>query len=395
MQLMIGGSDLLESISSNGAIDEELLVESRRILLAKHLIKCLRLQRKRNGMPVLKLLSLTDTLADERRREQEEEAAQRLKDVAARKSASQAKRIKEKEENLQKQRLQTKSFVDEETGETKQMFNKEEPDTRDNWEIAAEFINNSWKEGIDVDGHSIVVTAAAVNAALAGGMGNRNDLWSSESELDFSDEEIDMSRSDLRLIVTVYSPELAETASATVPTIVISQLLGAPLEHLEKDVLEKGLSQLMKYADIQITDDSKTQELLTAEKGESYKARDVDDIRQAQEKQKLRNMLEKDGKESRERTASTTSSAQSDEYGMPAALEPRLTFAIDPQLPPRKRKEFKKAGTVKVSSSPGMPTIFHRAMRIQVSFILFFNKNQFFFILLILLFLFHIFSHLN
>ena len=63
MQMLIGGSALLDSISSSGAIDEELLVESRRVLLAKHLIKCLRLQRKRNGKPVLKLLSLTETLA--------------------------------------------------------------------------------------------------------------------------------------------------------------------------------------------------------------------------------------------------------------------------------------------------------------------------------------------
>lgn len=91
-------------------------------------------------------------------------------------------------------------------------------------------------------------------------------------------------------------------------------------------------------------------------------------------KEKLRNMLSKDEKESRQRTASTTSSAQSDEYGMPTALEPRLTFSIDPQLPPREKKEFEKAGTVKISSSPGMPTvstvgvqIFHRAMRIHVS----------------------------
>ena len=35
MQLLIGGSALLESISSSGAIDEELLVESRRLLLGK------------------------------------------------------------------------------------------------------------------------------------------------------------------------------------------------------------------------------------------------------------------------------------------------------------------------------------------------------------------------
>ena len=241
MQLMIGGSDLLESISSSGAIDEELLVGSRRILLAKHLIKCLRLQRKRKGMPVLKLLSLTETLADERRREQEEEAAQRLKDVSARKNASQAERVKKKEEEMQRTRMRTESVVDEDTGETKQIevVQEEEIDTREKWQIAADYVNRTWKEGVDVHGHSIVVTASAVNVATLGKTGNINELWSSESEIDFDgDEEIDMSRSELRLMVTVYSPELAETASATVPTVVISQLLGAPLEHLDAAALE-------------------------------------------------------------------------------------------------------------------------------------------------------------
>jgi hypothetical protein len=75
----------------------------------------------------------------------------------------------------------------------------------------------------------------------------------------------------------------------------------------------------------------------------------------------------------REHTASTASSTGTDEYGMPQALEPRLTFAIDPQLPPREKKPFEaEAGKVKISASPGMPTvstvgvqIFHRAMRIH------------------------------
>jgi hypothetical protein len=234
-----------------------------------------------------------------------------------------------------------------------------------------------------------VVTASAINAALAkGGVGNRNELWSSESELDFSDQEIDMSRSELRLVVTVYAPALAETASATVPTLVVSQLLGAPLEHLEEGVLAKGLATLMKYADIRVRDDDKTAALVVAESaangtngtkgsgGGSGRARDVDERRQAQEREKLREMLtrEQSSREhTREHTASTASSTGTDEYGMPQALEPRLTFAIDPQLPPREKKPFEaEAGKVKISASPGMPTvstvgvqIFHRAMRIH------------------------------
>jgi len=205
------------------------------------------LQRKRNGSPVLKLLSLTETLADERRRTQEEEAAQRLLDVSARKNASQAERIKKKEEQAQKERSSSSlgalgalgtlgTLGGEEgggTGGRGGMGADVEPDLRPRWEVVADLINSAWKEGIEVDGHSIVVTASAINAALAkGGVGNRNELWSSESELDFSDQEIDMSRSELRLVVTVYAPALAETASATVPTLVVSQLLGAPLEHL-------------------------------------------------------------------------------------------------------------------------------------------------------------------
>ena len=51
---------------------------------------------------------------------------------------------------------------------------------------------------------TLIVTASAVNANTVKGAMNRNELWSSESELDFSDEEIDMSRS-VRLMVTVYS----------------------------------------------------------------------------------------------------------------------------------------------------------------------------------------------
>ena len=43
--------------------------------------------------------------------------------------------------------------------------------------------------------------------------------------------------------------------------------------------------------------------------------------------------------------------AGTDEYGMPQALEPRLTFAIDPQLPPREKKPFEaEAGKVKISA---------------------------------------------
>ena len=371
MQLMIGGSDLLESISSSGAIDEELLVESRRMLLAKHLIKCLRLQRKRKGMPVLKLLSLTDTLADERRREAEEEATQRLKDVSARKQQSMAARVKKKEEEMQRQRMRTESVVDEETGETKEvaLAMEEEVDDREKWMIAADFVNRQWKEGVDVHGHSIVVTASAVNVATLGKTGNINELWSSESEIDFSDEEVDMSRSELRLVVTVYSPELAETASATVPTVVISQLLGAPLEHLERSVLATGLSELMKFADVRVREDDATLALRVAEEGKEEKDRDVDDLRKGMERDRMRDML------SRERTtsAASTATASTDDMGMPQGLEPRLTFSIDPQLPPRERKTFEAAGTVKKSSSPGMPTvstvgeqIFHRAMRIEV-----------------------------
>ena len=372
MQILIGGSDLLESISSSGAIDEELLVGFRRILLAKHLIKCLRIQRRRTGLPVLKLLSLTETLADERRREQEEEAAQRLKDVSERKKSSQDARVKKRE--LEEQRERERSIVDGETGAVvgvKEENEDDAEDLRENWEIAADYVNRKWKEGVDVDGHSIVVTASAVNVAtLKGAMGDRNELWSSESELDFSDDgEVDMSRSELRLMITVYSPELAETASATVPTIVISQLLGAPLEHLEKLKLTKGLAKIMEYADLRVRGDAEEEALVVAEHGEEKKERDVDAIRQGQEREKMRGMLEQ---ERQTRTASTDSS----EFGMPQELEPRMTFSIDPQLAPRVKKEMQStAGEIKKSSSPGMPSvstvgeqIFHRAMRIDVSF---------------------------
>ena len=372
MQILIGGSDLLESISSSGAIDEELLVGFRRILLAKHLIKCLRIQRRRTGLPVLKLLSLTETLADERRREQEEDAAQRLKDVSERKKSSQDARVKKRE--LEEQRERERSIVDGETGAVvgvKEENEDDAEDLRENWEIAADYVNRRWKEGVDVDGHSIVVTASAVNVAtLKGAMGDRNELWSSESELDFSDDgEVDMSRSELRLMITVYSPELAETASATVPTIVISQLLGAPLEHLEKLKLAKGLAKIMEYADLRVRGDAEEEALVVAEHGEEKKERDVDAIRQGQEREKMRGMLEQ---ERQTRTASTDSS----EFGMPQELEPRMTFSIDPQLAPRVKKEMEStAGEIKKSSSPGMPSvstvgeqIFHRAMRIDVSF---------------------------
>ena len=118
----------------------------------------------------------------------------------------------------------------------------------------------------------------------------------------------------------------------------------------------------MKYADIRITENENVSSLLIADNGgvDEFKERDVDDLRQAQEKEKLRTMLSREGGEregERQRTASSTSSAATDDYGMPTSLEPRLTFAIDPQLPPRQKKEFEAAGTVKVSSSPGMPTV--------------------------------------
>ena len=382
MQLMIGGGEMLEAISSNGVVDEELLAESRRELLAKHLIKCLRLQRKRNAPPVLRLLSLTETLKDERRREAEEDAQKRLEEVAARKAKNMQERKNSQEEVDQRQRLLSSVSTDDGQGPSESTsaaiaLLEQEEANKEQWIRAADFVNKHWKEGVEIDGHSLVISAAAVQKSSIPGIGNRNELWSSESELDFSDQEIDPSRSELRLQITVYSPELAETATATVPTIVISQLLGAPLEHLDMPSLEGGLATLMQFADIRVRDDDATalfKQREAEEQGTAVtSARDVDKKRQAEENKRMRGMLSGAAQQKERSVSASTASTDGFEEGIPASLEPRLTFAIDPQLPPRKRKEMDfSAGEVKISSSPGMPTvstvgeqIFHRAMKIE------------------------------
>jgi hypothetical protein len=402
MALMIGGADLLEAISSNGVVDEELLHESRRMLLAKHLIKCLRMQRKRNAPPVLRLLSLTEHIEDEKRVATEEDAVKRLADVAERKRQGQAKRSNAKEEEERRARIRSGSQADnakrlkdledeleqarrrgssahdleqiEALMERARRAASDEYDSDEGlepWERAAKFVNRRWKEGANVEGHTLVVTASAVNASTVKGAMNRNELWSSESELDFSDEAIDMSRSELRLMVTVYSPSLAETASAVVPTIVVSQLLGAPLEHLNAAQLAGGLNTLLRYADIKVRDDDAAAAMLAAEAaaGAAPTPRDVGGKNAAEQQARMKDMLVKD----RANTAGTMGSDFSEMNALPSALEPRLTFAIDPALPPRQRAAAPpSAGAVKISSVPGMPSvstvgeqIYHRAMRID------------------------------
>lgn len=199
------------------------------------------------------------------------------------------------------------------------------------WKVAAAAINATWREAMLIEDHQFVVSATAIHIdketrAREGGVY----LYSSESDVDLgqiSDEEELAARSELRLMLTAYSPMLAEAATVTVPNLTIVNILGGALETLTETSLAGGLVRLTRYLDFTIKQ-------------------------------------------------------LSDSNAVGAAIEPRLSITIDPDRkirhePGKDYNEFKAMRTLNelkekkapqrgvVSSKDPGEEIFHRGMRIN------------------------------
>ena len=275
LKVVIGGTELVKIVSSGGVVDEELMTPSKRVELAKLIAKCLRLQRRRNALPNLLTIPLEEALAEEdaRREKAEEEDEKKLKEEAARLREEQFKfrkaeiaqlekdnaRLAERDKALGKK---THKMVLGDEGVSIEEMEAEEKKASEPWAIAANFINNSWKSAVHIEDQQFIVSATAIHfnkemKASEGGML----MFSSESDVDLaniSDEEELAARTELRLMITVYSPSLAEAASITVPALTVVHLLGGPLERLTQEELGEGLSTLLRYLDYNIKSESES-----------------------------------------------------------------------------------------------------------------------------------------
>jgi hypothetical protein len=338
----IAGPDLVKIISSRGVVDEQLLLPNRRTELAKIIAKCVRLQRRRNALPNMLTIPLEQALEEEgaRKREVEEEES--------RKKSEHAARLREEEFKFRKAELEQKKKDDARRATNDKALGRRAKNVKDHqndvvpadhgsddevepWKAAAAAINATWREAMLIEDHQFVVSATAIHIdketrAREGGVY----LYSSESDVDLgqiSDEEELAARSELRLMLTAYSPMLAEAATVTVPNLTIVNLLGGALETLTETSLAGGLVRLTRYLDFTI--------------------------------KKL-----------------------SDSNAVGAAIEPRLSITIDPDRkirpePGKDYNEFKAMRTLNelkekkapqrgvVSSKDPGEEIFHRGMRIN------------------------------
>jgi hypothetical protein len=273
LKTVIAGTDLINIVSSGGVVDEELLTAEKRVELAKLIAKCLRLQMRRNTLPSLLIIPLEEALAEEEKRlkEREDQDAKLKKEVDnkireeqfrfRKAEAAQKKKDEARWQELQKsrkRRTSPKSKTELVAGEVPDANDEEEEtymtleeSSKAPWAVAARYINSSWRKALQIENEQFIVSATATyldkEARMAqGGVY----VYSSESDIDLgeiSDEEELAARSELRLMLTVYSPSLAEAATVTVPNLALVQILKGPLERLTEEELENGMTVMMRY----------------------------------------------------------------------------------------------------------------------------------------------------